>query len=381
MAGRDERYRDVTNWAGGGRGWEPDPSKGEPPPPPKPDNDPKPEQPEKDPKIFGATLGGTGVVCGRFLPVHRGHQYVIEVARGSVEDLLVLVFASPRDAISGTTRVRWLRELYPNVSVELVERDTSVVDIGELVRAVAHHREDPPRYFFASELAYAPAAIALGATFVPVDPTRAVFPTSGTSLRADVMRHFDMLPPNVRPWFARRVAVIGAESTGKSTLCAQLAAHYGTIHVPEYARTLAESRGGDLDADALVLAARGQLASEDALARSANRVLFCDTDVRTVAMWAERRHGEALLHPHAELRPYDLVMLTSLDEPFVGRADRDQPAARHAFHEHLRSAALASGARFVELAGDRAERFARATAEVDALLDASGFLAARAPHL
>lgn len=370
---------DVTGWAGGGRGWEPDPKPDEPPPPPqKKDPDPpKPAAPDKKKRQLGAALGGTGVVCGRFLPVHRGHQYVIDVARGSVEDVLVLVFASPRDPIAGHVRVRWLRELYPGVEVQLVERDTAVVDIGELVRAVALHRNDPPRYFFASEPAYAAAAIALGAQFVPVDPSRAVFPTSGTSLRADVIRHFDMLPPVVRPWFVRRVAVIGAESTGKSTLCAQLAAHYQTLHVPEYARTLAESRRGELDAEALVVAARGQLASEDALARSANRILFCDTEVRTAALWAERLYGDASLHPSAENRPYDLVLATSLEEPFVGRADRDQPAARAAFHAKLQ----AGHSRIVQLAGDRARRLEIAIAEVDNLLARGGFLAARAAYL
>ncbi|MFT3699264.1 MAG: AAA family ATPase [Kofleriaceae bacterium] len=369
---------DVKDWAGGGRGWEPDPKPADPPPPQKkPDPDPpKPQQPEKK-KIFGASLGGTGVVCGRFLPVHRGHQYVIDVARGSVDDVLVLVFASPRDPIAGEVRVRWLRELYPDIEVQLIERDTAVVDIGELVRAVALHRQDPPRFFFASEPAYAAAAIALGAQFVPVDPARAVFPTSGTSLRADVLRHFDMLPAPVRPWFVRRVAVIGAESTGKSTLCAQLAAHFQTIHVPEYARTLAEARRGELDADALLIAARGQLASEDALARSANRLLFCDTDVRTVARWAERLYGNAALHPSAETRPYDLVLATSLDEPFVGRPERDQPEARAAFHTRVQE----GHSRVVRLAGDRANRLEMAIMEVENLLANGGFLAVRAAYL
>ncbi|HEY0253181.1 MAG TPA: AAA family ATPase, partial [Kofleriaceae bacterium] len=361
----------------GGRGWEPDPKPSEPPPPPKKDDPAKPAQPDKKKQILGAALGGTGVVCGRFLPVHRGHQYVIDVARGSVDDLLVLVFASPRDPIAGEVRVRWLRELYPTVEVQLIERETAVVDIGELVRAVALHRHDPPRYFFASEPAYAAAAIALGAEFIPVDPTRAVFPTSGTALRTDVLRHFDMLPAPVRPWFARRVAVIGAESTGKSTLCAQLAAHFGTIAVPEYARTLADARRGELDSESLVVAARGQLASEDALARSANRVLFCDTDVRTVALWAELLYGDATLHPSAEHRPYDLVLVTSLAEPFVGRADRDQPAARAAFHAKLQ----AGHSRIVQLPADRNDRLTTAIFEVDNLLAGGGFLAARATYL
>jgi NadR type nicotinamide-nucleotide adenylyltransferase len=198
-----------------------------------------------------------------------------------------------------------------------------------------------------------------------------VFPISGTALRANVLRHFEMLAVPARPWFVRRVAVIGAESTGKSTLCAQLAEHFGTLHVPEYARTLAEHRG-DLDAEALALAARAQLASEDAVARRAHRVMFCDTEVRTAARWHERLFGEAPAWMSAP-RGYDLVLVTSLEEPFVGRPDRDQPAARRAFHARLR----ADHPTAIELTGDRAARLVQAIAAVDALLVRGGFLAAR----
>ncbi|HET9990750.1 MAG TPA: AAA family ATPase, partial [Kofleriaceae bacterium] len=352
--------RDVTMWAGGGRGWEPDPAPAEPPPPKK-DEPPPPKEPEKKKKAFVTALGGTGVVCGRFLPLHRGHEYVVDVARGSVQDLLVLVFATAGDPIPGEVRVRWLRELYPDVAVELVERTAPALlapDPSELVAAVARHR-DRPQFFFASEPAYAAAAAALGATFVPVDVAREVFPISGTALRADVMRHFAMLAAPARPWFVRRVAVIGAESTGKSTLCAQLAEHFSTLYVPEHARSLAEQRG-DLDGEALALAARGQLAAEEALARRAHRVVFCDTDPRTAALWHERLYGPAPAWMHVA-RAYDLVLLTSLDEPFAGRADRDRPAARRAFHATLRAANPGA----IELSGGRSERLAQATAAVD----------------
>lgn len=373
----------MIDWAGGGGSWEPEPPREEPEPPPPPpkkkDDRAEPPAPEKQQTTRSVALGGTGVVCGRFLPVHRGHQYVIDVARHTVQDLLVLVFASPGDPLPGSVRVRWLRELYPDVSVELVERTAASIvapDTGELVRAVARHREHPPRFFFASEPSYAAAADALGVTFVPVDPARAALPISGTALRADVLRHFAHLPACVRPAFVRRVAIVGAESTGKSTLAARLAIDYATAFVPEYARTLAAARGGDLDADDLALAARGQIASEDALARTAERVLFCDTDARTVALWCERLYGDApaWIHAQADARAYDLVLLTSLDEPFVGRADRDRPAERRAFHARLRAAFPDA----IELTGARAARHARARAAVDALLARGGFLAARA---
>jgi len=381
MGDRRDADDDVTGWAGGGGSWEPDPKPTDPPPPPPKKDPPAPKTPPKDPKLSRSAattaLGASGVVCGRFLPVHRGHQYLIDVARGSVEQLLVIVFATPSDPIPGALRVRWLRELYPDVDVELEERAVSTLvapDPAELARVVARlHRARAPHYLFASELAYEAAARALGSTFVPVDPTRASLPISGTALRADVMRHYDMLPELVRPWFVRRVAVIGAESTGKSTLCAALADAYGTLHVPEYARTLAEARRGDLDADDLQLAARGQIASEDALARLARRVLFCDTDARTPGAWAERLVGEspAWIASHADARPYDLVLLTPGEVPFVGAPSRDRPAERRAFHARLRALA---GDGVVELRGDRAAVLAQARGAVDALLARGGNL-------
>ena len=384
--------RDVTDWAGGGGSWEPDPPAPTEPPPPPAGKEPKKPVPKKpdQPKItrsgLTTALGASGVVCGRFLPVHRGHQYLIDVARASVEQLLVLVFATPTDPIPGALRVRWLRELYPGVDVELEERtESSLVapDPGELARAVSRHRARAPHFFFASELAYQAAARALGSAFVPVDPQRGVVPISGTAMRADLMRNFDMLPASVRPWFVRRVAIVGAESTGKSTLCAQLAAAYETLHVPEYARTLAETRGGELDADDLALAARGQIASEDALAAHANRVLFCDTDVRTVGYWAERQCGEApaWIAAEADARPYDLTIVTSPEMPFVGAAERDQPTARRAFHARLHEAAVRGGGEHILLGTDRSRWLADATAVIDDVLDTTRLLAARATRL
>ena len=389
--GCDERDGDVIGWAGGGGSWEPDPPPPDPPPPPggqekeKPAPK-KPDQPTLSRASLATALGASGVVCGRFLPVHRGHLYLIDVARASVEQLLVLVFATPTDPIPGALRVRWLRELYPGVDVELEERtESSLVapDPGELARAVSRHRARAPQFFFASELAYQAAARALGSAFVPVDPQRGVVPISGTALRADLMRNFDMLAPSVRPWFVRRVAVVGAESTGKSALCTQLAAAYSTVHVPEYARTLAETRGGSLDADDFVLAARGQLASEDALAAHANRVLFCDTDVRTVGYWAERLGGSppAWIAAEAEARPYDLTIVTSAEMPFVGAATRDQPVARRAFHARLYEAARLGAGEHIVLGSDRSRWLADASAVIDVVLDTTRLLAARAAQL
>ena len=103
----------------------------------------------------------------------------------------------------------------------------------------------------------------------------------------DPMANWDFLPEPVRPWFVRRVCIFGPESTGKSSLAKDLAAHFKTIHVPEYAQILLAQQGGELSEADLILIARGQLAAEAALARRANRLLVCDTDLLTTSIWSE----------------------------------------------------------------------------------------------
>src|SRR6185295_8394011 len=119
-------------------------------------------------------------------------------------------------------------------------------------------------------------------------------------------------------------------STGKSELCKRLAEIYGTVFVPERFRTLAEARHGVLDAEAIEVAAVGQIADERALAFRARRVLFSDTDLATVGLWSQRIFGEMPpgLDALAEERPYDLTLYCAADVPFVGPAANDQPTAR-----------------------------------------------------
>src|SRR5207244_7794100 len=139
----------------------------------------------------------------------------------------------------------------------------------------------PLDYVLASEDYGEKLAEVLGATFVPVDRARVAVPVSATEIRANPSATWPFLPRCVRPYFVRRVCVVGPESTGKSTLAARLAASLDTVHVPEYARALLEAHDGRLEALDIPKIARGQLASEDALARSANRVLVCAPDVLT----------------------------------------------------------------------------------------------------
>lgn len=330
---------------------------------------------------FKDRANGRALVAGRFDPPHRGHEYVIELARRTTDRVTVAVFTSPRDAVPGFMRARWLRQLFtvggPDVvEVRAPEGPVAPPKFAELVSAATRTKFE---WLFSSEADAAPAAAkALGAVYVPVDPKREAIATSGREIRADVMKRFDDLVSVARPWFVRRVAVVGAESTGKSTLCRRLAQTYGTVLVAEQLRVLADARGGDLDVEAFEIAARAQAAAEDALARQAQRLLFCDTDLVSIHLWSERLFGasQAELADFAGGRPYDLTLHCAADVPFVGAPSRDEPEQRAELDARLRERLEGRG-HVVELRGSWEKRLLDARKAVDQLLARKGFLSAR----
>lgn len=169
-----------------------------------------------------------------------------------------------------------------------------------------------------------------------------------------------------------RVAVTGPESTGKSTLSQQLAAHYQTTWAPEYAREYLTRHGPQYTLADLEVIARGQLATEAAAAARADRVVFCDTDLTVLKIWAESAFGECPAWIEQELhRPrYDLVLLPDIDLPWEPDPLREhpQPGQRRYFQARYRQALRAQSVWLVEVGGLAAARLAQATAAVDALL-------------
>ena len=170
-----------------------------------------------------------------------------------------------------------------------------------------------------------------------------------------------------------RVAIVGAESTGKTTLATALAEHYQTTWVPEFGRLYTEARRprGELwHSDEFTFIAVEQARMEDALAAIANRVLICDTDPLATAIWHERY----LERPSTEVlataagRRYDLYVLTDVNTPFVQDDIRDGEAIRHWMHDRFVAelSRLATPVLFVS--GTHEERMAAAVSRIDALL-------------
>ncbi len=125
----------------------------------------------------------------------------------------------------------------------------------------------------------------------------------------------------------KRVAITGPESTGKTKLALWLAAEYQTLWVPEYAREYLEKNGQDYKLEDVEAIARGQLARENAAAKSVRKVLFCDTDLLVTKIWCEVVFGvcpewiKQQFHTHQ----YDLYLLCYPDIPWEPDPLRENP--------------------------------------------------------
>jgi len=160
-----------------------------------------------------------------------------------------------------------------------------------------------------------------------------------------------------------RIAILGAESTGKSTLCAALAARHDTVWVPEYLREFVDVHGRVPHEDDQPGIAQTQLARERLLLPQARRYLFCDTSPLVTAVYSRIYWGrvpEELLALEAA-HDYALTFVAGIDLPWVADGlQRESEAVRQRVHEQLLAVLAQRGVAFVLLTGDLEQRLRRA---------------------
>jgi NadR type nicotinamide-nucleotide adenylyltransferase len=193
-----------------------------------------------------------------------------------------------------------------------------------------------------------------------VDESRSTLPISGTLLRSEVHEHRQFLAPCVYADFVQRVALLGGESSGKTTLAAELARHFGTAWVPEFGRELWEQKCGRLDEEDMPLIAKTQIAREAAAARGANRFLFCDsTPLTTLFYTAEMFQSVPASLSDAAGRRYDLTILCAPDFPFVQDGTRRDAAFRARQHAWYLAEFAQRGIAYLDCSGPLAARVER----------------------
>ena len=179
----------------------------------------------------------------------------------------------------------------------------------------------------------------------------------------------------------KKIVVIGPESTGKSTLCEKLAAHYHTSWCPEYAREYLLKHGTNNTYENLLDIAKGQVAMEEkyidevkkssALTAHNSSLLFIDTDMYVMQVWCKFVFGKVhswilnqIIH-----RKYDLYLLCNVDLPWVKDELREYPdlARREKLYNIYKEIMLHQSVAWVDISGNYEERLEKAIAAVDTL--------------
>lgn len=317
-----------------------------------------------------------GLVVGKFYPPHRGHKLLIDTALAQADEVHVVVCARPEEDPPADLRASWIREVHPGATVHLIDDRYDPNDSRVWADVCTALLGFVPEVVFTSEGYGESFAACLGCRHVLVDKQRTAVPISGTAVRADPFASWDFLEPPVRGFYARRVVLIGAESTGKTTLATDLAAALDTVWVPEYGRIYWEQKmaRGEPNVwapEEFVTIARGQCEREDAAARLANRVLVCDTDAFTTRVWYQRYMGgwsaevDAVARTHR--RP-DLYLLTDISTPFFQDGTRDGELIRDWMHQTFVDELTADNRPFVRVTGTPAERLVTALAAIHRFL-------------
>ncbi len=324
------------------------------------------------------TTYGHGVLLGKFYPPPAGHQLLIEAAAARCERVTVALLAATSETIPMSLRHAWLEGLAPpNVTV-VSAVDDHPVDYDSAAAWDAHVGvlrsllSAPADAVFTSEAYGDELGRRLGCPHVVVDLGRSIIPVSGNAVREDPARFWWALGPSVRAHYCTRVVVLGAESTGTTTLARDLAAHYDTAWVPEYGRdhTIGKAAAGDVvwRDEEFALIARRQSAMEDAAARTVPRpLLICDTDALATTVWQERYLGQVTpaVAAIAADKGCDLYILTGDEIPFEQDGYRDGEHLRGWMTRRFRE--LLQGRSYIEVSGSRESRLAVAVRAVDQL--------------
>ena len=282
-----------------------------------------------------------GVVVGKFLPLHTGHINFINKCSTKVDKLIVLLCYSDKNKdickenkipeIKKEDQLRWLHSVYQDIDhIEIRYIDESNIPVypdgwKEYIKLVKEAIPEKIDYMFSSEPAYDVHYKELlpESEHIIIDPERKDMGISATMVRSDPFKYWEFIPSIVRPFFVKKIVIVGTESCGKTTLTKFLAKAFNTSWAEEYGRNYVyEECGGNEDnlvyEDYIKIAMHQKKLEDDAI-RHSNKVVFIDTEAIVTQFYCKLYEGkeDPAIDEIIKRQNYDLWIYLNNDVEWV----------------------------------------------------------------
>jgi len=320
---------------------------------------------------------------GKFYPFHTGHEAMIAFALSTCDFLSVLICSSDKEQIPGAVRKRWIEESFknvPNSKLEVLVFDyeeallpntsESSSTVSEIWSVIFKEKFPDVSLLITSEPYGALVAGFMNISFLDYDVTKEIHAVSSTLIRSKPADYWSFLPDGVKQDLIVKVVLLGTESTGKTTLTKNLAAHYNCSYVLEAARELiADSR--KFDFEELVLVANEHARRIASAAKGSSPLLIIDTDIHITKSYAKSMFDRPMELDDSiyAFNKADLYLYSDKDTPYVQDGTRLNEPERNALDLSHRKLLKEHTIEYRELCGNWEERFIQSVRYIDQLLE------------
>jgi HTH-type transcriptional repressor of NAD biosynthesis genes len=299
-------------------------------------------------------MHSVGLTLGKFAPLHGGHELMLSVAADNCDELIVLLDNPTNPFIPYDIRYNWVDDflrtkmdihdftIYPDngyTSDYTMDEHGTITDEQFWNDWLEQHRDTFKNVdvVFTSDRYGQEIAKHIGATWFPVDPDREVINISATEIRSDVKKNWKYISDHAKPDMGHTVAVVGAESTGKSTMTKLLAGQFGTTYAPEYGRIICEAKPELSHKDFSTIYDMQEKFIKYAQVNG-NGVCFTDTEAITTSLFApiylDRDHIYGAMRTNRQ--KIDLYLVLAPTVPMVQDGTRTLTLEeRQTFHDDL----------------------------------------------